>query len=59
MDIVTAGADRSVRQWDLVAERQTLRWDLPHPQWDVAVSADGRTIVSCGHTARIHAWFRT
>ncbi|MGW6502814.1 hypothetical protein [Nonomuraea angiospora] len=46
--VVTGGADRTVRMWDLDSGRHLRRVDLPGAVSQVAVASGGRLVVAFG-----------
>jgi tRNA A-37 threonylcarbamoyl transferase component Bud32 len=46
--ILTASLDKTIRLWDLVTQKELLRWELEAPVTCLAVSPDGRYAFSGG-----------
>ena len=52
---MSGGEDRGLRLWDLATGAQVRRWG-EHAVWCVAVSPDGRSVVSGGGTGPARVW---
>ena len=56
----TAGKDGKVKQWDADNFQRILTLDGHHGEvWDLAVSPNGKYLVSCGHDKSLRLWEKT
>lgn len=51
--VVSGSLDKTVRVWDLAAGKQVHPFDDDGPVWGVAISPDGRRVVSAGDKIRV------
>jgi WD40 repeat protein len=54
--LISAGEDRSIRVWSIASRREVGRWNDPWKIEQLAISADGRLLATCGFSPQVRLW---